>query len=383
MANKIKLAGTTSNNFQIGLQGVTLYSNRATSPYNLSLPANSGSALQVIVSDGTGNLDWSNSVINSQTVTTNAQPNITSVGTLSSLSVSSNANIGNLGVTGVFATTLSATGNANIGNIGITGLVTATGAVTGGSLSTAGAVSVGGTVSANNVSATSNVNVGNLNAGATITLAGSGGAILTGPGLYVISGVGGLLRTIAGGNATFIQSGIYNTSNSAAPLRFTTIGGAREWMRLDENGNLGINVSGPTSTLHVVGTANVSGATLFGSTVSAAGNITGANLITNNYTFVSVGTGLTATGTTQGTGLALTKSFNEVTTVASSANSVVLPTAVAGMSVVIRNASANILNVFPATGASIDTLAINTANTVSANTTAQYWAISTTKWYSK
>jgi hypothetical protein len=48
------------------------------------------------------------------TVTTNAQPNITSVGTLTSLAVTGNASAGNLSTGGV----LSVTGNANVGNIG-------------------------------------------------------------------------------------------------------------------------------------------------------------------------------------------------------------------------------------------------------------------------
>jgi hypothetical protein len=65
---------------------------------------------------------------------TGAQPNITSTGTLTSLSVSGNANTGNLGTTGVFSTTVSASGNANLGNLG-TSLITATGNITGGKIS--------------------------------------------------------------------------------------------------------------------------------------------------------------------------------------------------------------------------------------------------------
>jgi hypothetical protein len=82
------------------------------------------------------------------TVTTNAQPNITSVGTLTILSVSGNANIANIG-TGGFITaegtvrggalstggSLDVTGNANVGNLGTSGLITATGNITGGNLS--------------------------------------------------------------------------------------------------------------------------------------------------------------------------------------------------------------------------------------------------------
>jgi hypothetical protein len=50
-------------------------------------------------------------------ITTGAQPNITSLGTLTSLSVSGNANVGNIGGgLGVY-TTLSATGNVTAGNV--------------------------------------------------------------------------------------------------------------------------------------------------------------------------------------------------------------------------------------------------------------------------
>lgn len=58
MANKIKLAGTTANAFQIGLQGVTLNAAPATSAYQLNLPANVGSSNQYLKTDGTGNLSW-------------------------------------------------------------------------------------------------------------------------------------------------------------------------------------------------------------------------------------------------------------------------------------------------------------------------------------
>ena len=57
----------------------------------------------------------------------------TGINVAGTLSVSGNANVGNLGTTGVFATTLSATGNANVGNLGVSGLISATGALTASS----------------------------------------------------------------------------------------------------------------------------------------------------------------------------------------------------------------------------------------------------------
>lgn len=57
MANRIKLNGTTANSFTIGLNGVTLNTANV-GPYQLNLPANTGSNNQVLTTDGTGNLTW-------------------------------------------------------------------------------------------------------------------------------------------------------------------------------------------------------------------------------------------------------------------------------------------------------------------------------------
>ena len=105
-----------------------------------------------IVSSGTGgNISGANVIsanLFTGTLTTAAQPNITSTGTLASLSVTGTATAGNLSTGG----TLSVTGNANVGNLGTAGLVVATGNVSGGNLTTGGLVSAtGNIVSAANV----------------------------------------------------------------------------------------------------------------------------------------------------------------------------------------------------------------------------------------
>ena len=64
------------------------------------------------------------------TLTTAAQPNITSTGLLTSLTVTGTATAGNLTTGG----TLSVTGNANVGNLGTTGLIIATGNISGGNV---------------------------------------------------------------------------------------------------------------------------------------------------------------------------------------------------------------------------------------------------------
>jgi hypothetical protein len=58
VANRIKLAGTTSTSFQIGLQKVTLDTSQVSSPYTLNLPSGTGTVNQILKTDGSGNLSW-------------------------------------------------------------------------------------------------------------------------------------------------------------------------------------------------------------------------------------------------------------------------------------------------------------------------------------
>jgi hypothetical protein len=102
---------------------------------------------------------------------------------------------------------------------------------------------------------------------------------------------------------------------------------------------------------------------------------------TGRVAFKSLATGISAAGTTQGTATALTKSFNEVTTVAASAG-VILPSPEAGEIVVVANQGANALNVYPASGHSINSLSANTAQSLATDTRRIFFALSTSKWYS-
>ena len=64
----------------------------------------------------------------------------------------------------------------------------------------------------------------------------------------------------------------------------------------------------------------------------------------------------------------------------SGANGVVLPTAVAGMVLTVTNITANVLNVYPASGAAINGLATN-ASFSQGTTTIQFIAPTNTQWY--
>jgi hypothetical protein len=131
--------------------------------------------------------------------------------------------------------------------------------------------------------------------------------------------------------------------------------------------------------------ANVTGNLIAGN-ISANANID-ANAITANYitsnSFVikSVGTTITATGSTQGTATPLDKSVNVISS-AATGTGVVLPTATAGMSIYITNSSANTVKVYPASGASINTGATNASVDLSSNVTVQLIAPTATQWFS-
>lgn len=100
----------------------------------------------------------------------------------------------------------------------------------------------------------------------------------------------------------------------------------------------------------------------------------------SGFVAYGVSPALTATGSTQGTALLLTRPINDVTTVAASTG-VIFPTATAGMRIVVRNGGANSLNVYPASGGQINTLGTNVAFVLTTSTVLEFIAFSTTQWH--
>ena len=98
----------------------------------------------------------------------------------------------------------------------------------------------------------------------------------------------------------------------------------------------------------------------------------------------SISATVSAAGTVQGTATALTSDINVITTATfGSATGVVLPTAVAGVRVLVRNAHATVaIKVYPASGASIDNATVNVAKTIVVLQTLEFVAISSTEWQS-
>ena len=140
------------------------------------------------------------------TVTANAQANITSVGVLTSLSVSGNSTSGNLLTAGLISATGNVTGNFFVGNgSALTGIV-ATSVGTLASLSVTGNIDTGNLRTAGQVSATGNITganltIANISATGRIDVIGNGqiGNIFTAGVVSATGNVrGGNLQALAG-----------------------------------------------------------------------------------------------------------------------------------------------------------------------------------------
>jgi hypothetical protein len=211
---------------------------------------------------GTYNINISGLAATANTVTDAAQPNITSVGILSSLSVSGNVVGGNINTAGL----VSSTGNVIAGNVSTAGLITATGNIT----STAN-VAGGNVITTGLVTATGNVTGGNITTAGLIT---AGGNIVT-SGLVTATGNITSTANVAGGNV--ITTGLVTATGNITSA--ANVAG----------GNI-VTAGLVTATGNIVSSSNISGENLIAnSTVSALGNIiSSANIQSNNLSVSNV-----------------------------------------------------------------------------------------------
>jgi hypothetical protein len=275
------------------------------------------------------------------TLTTAAQTNITSVGTLTSLAVTGNTTGGNILTGGLISATSTVTGSqfngsgagltsipgANVtgtvplatsattagtvttaaqGNITSVGTLTSlnvTGNITGGNLSvtsivgtlttaaqnnitsigTLGSLSVTGNITGGNVLGGANVNA-TTHTGTTVSVSANitGGNLLTG-------GLISATANITGGNLS--GTSIVGTLTTAAQTNITSVG------------TLGsLTVTGNITGGNVLGGANVNATTHTGTTVSVTGNITGGNVLGGANVNATTHTGTTVSVTGQITG---------------------------------------------------------------------------------
>ncbi len=379
------------------------------------------------------------------TVTTAAQPNITSVGTLTGLDVNGNITAANITAnTGVFTgngSGLSALNASNISTGTLAQARLANASVTLGST----ALTLGSTVTtvAGLSSVTSTTFVGSLSGAATtagtVTTAAQPNITSVGTlanltaGAITINGTTGLPAQISGQPVITGSLGspnigaLYIGDGTGWQFKFRSRIGSVDTDRVTffDNGNVTLNtgvITGNGSGLSAIAGANVTGAVAFATTANAVAGANVSGTVSSATTATTAGTVTTAAQpniTSTGTLTSLTVSGNvtaqanvnmtgfvirsvstgiaaagsnqgtataitremNVVSTVASGAGVILPTAVAGMVVSITNTSANSLLVYPHSGGDINGAATNVAFTHTAGATLQYIAPTTSDWY--
>lgn len=96
----------------------------------------------------------------------------------------------------------------------------------------------------------------------------------------------------------------------------------------------------------------------------------------------SISPSITAAGTTQATATELTTAINNVVVVAAGVDGVRLPLAEPGVQILIRNSDASdTLSIYPDTGGQVNALGANNAFLLTAGSTVQLFANTTTQWF--
>lgn len=179
-------------------------------------------------------------------------------------------------------------------------------------------------------------------------------------------------RTALTPPAPFLQGGI------------RVLNGSANYIGIEDNGgNTGLRAYVQTDNTLVVQTTDSGGVarsvmSLVTRNASSQVNWAIGTLFSDVLRIVPA-TGLTAAGATSGTALNLAKNFNEITTVAAGTG-VRLPAtgaqSVTGLRVVVWNAGANTLKVYPMTGGQINALGVDVADTIAAGGCKTYVAMS-------
>ena len=342
------------------LIGTTLSSNVANSSLTSVGILNGLAVLGTISTNGTVTAAYFNgdgsglTAINGANVVGNLAANVTSVGTLTSLSVSGNTVSGNL-ITGGL---ISATGNVKGGNLLTTGAVSATGNVTTAGYFVGtflGNISGNLTVPGSNTQVLFNNN-GNAGASAGFVFVNSNSAVTVSgnvtAGNFVTSGL-----ISAGGNVTglyFVGSGSTLTSITGANVTGTVANAtyAVSAATATTAGTVTTNAQPNITSVGTLTSVGVSGNILTNGLISAAGNITGAYIVGDGSRLNSLA-GANVTGTVANA------------TYAVSAGSVANATFATSAGVVTTNAQPNITSVGTLTSLTVGGN-ISTASAISA-----------------
>jgi len=284
-------AGTVNGNITVGISGVSNTVVFTTTGMNVIATGgiNAGNIVTANYFTGSGNLlsniqasNITGTVANANyslyagTVLTNAQPNITSVGTLSNLTSGGTVNF-------ITASNVSLGSNAN---------VKLTGGTTGQYLQTDGTGNLSwATIASGSLSnGTSNITAGTVNGNITVSIGGTSNTVVfTSTGInvagYVNTGAGNIIGGNITSNGGLAATGTISGNNLSISYNINTIGGnISSGANIYASGNISAtaNIQGANITsnglLSVIGNANVGNLGTNG-LITAIGNISGANLI--------------------------------------------------------------------------------------------------------
>jgi hypothetical protein len=213
--------------------------------------------------------------------------------------------------------------------------------------------------------------------------------------------------TYSGGTIT-VNDGVLNTTTSLSlPGRnYAGYGGPVDQNLVSMLENFASNTSGPSNAIKgqlwfdtinnllkyntsgtlgsptwvtIAGLGNNLGA-ITATSVTSSGPITGTVITATNNHVYGVADSVTAAGTVQGDATAITKDINVITTAPSGAG-VRLPATTPGLRMTIVNEGANSVNVYPASGAQVNSLATNAAYSLAVGARLDFVSTTTTKWY--
>ena len=178
---------------------------------------------------------------------------------------------------------------ANITSVGTLISVSASGNITGGNIATSGSISATGTITGGNIVNNGNITAGNILTGGLISAAG------TITGSSHLGSVVSVTGNITGGN--ILNNGLVSATSTITGGNILTGG------LISATGTITgdtIAVTGASTAASYSATGNVTGSSHLGSVVSVTGNITGSNLVINNIssddsTFVTIEDGLNVT----------------------------------------------------------------------------------------
>jgi hypothetical protein len=317
---------------------------------NVSVLANSNVLISV---NGTSNVVVVTTTGMNVAGTLNATGNLTS----------GNASLGNLAAATYLQGTLITASQPNITSVGTLTSATVTGNITAGNVY-ANSGTVNATLLTGTLTTFAQPNITSVGTLTSLTVSGNiiSGNIYSNTGIIGASLLTGTITTNAQPNITSV--GTMSNLTVTGNIIFGNVTG----------GNL-VSANYLTGTLTTAIQPNI---TVLGTLANLT--VTGNSVM--SYVISSVSNPVTATGTIQSNATPLTSVINVVSSVAAGTG-VLLPVApnAGGIRVTIMNTSANSLNVYPASNAAINSNGANVAYVQSAGAKLDYVSVGNTQWY--